>query len=145
MRDVFPLAAGILNLAGGRGGRNLQRQKGGILSVIIYCEPPPPLLCNTLSNAVLPPSPCGGKSLLKKKKIPNPGCFAGGRGMNGEPGPEHRCRSLTDAVLVQTRMLSAQVHYHLYYWQPNHKRTISSSSPFLLPETGPWCLTDRSS
>ena len=57
--------------------------------------------------------------------------------MNSEPGPEHRCRSLTDAVLVQTRMLSAQVHYRLYYWQPNHKRTISSSSPFLLPETGP--------
>ena len=63
--------------------------------------------------------------------------FCGGSGVNGEPGPEHSCRSLTDTVLVQTRMLSAQVHYRLYYWQPLHKRTISSSSPFLLPETGP--------
>ena len=92
---------------------------------------------HALSKAVLPPSSRGGKSLLKKKENPNPGCFAGGSGVNGEPGPEHRCRSLTDAVLVQTRMLSAQVHYRLYYWQPNHKRTISSSSPFLLPDTGP--------
>ena len=35
-----------MNLAGGRGGRNLQRQKGGILSVIIYRELPPALLRN---------------------------------------------------------------------------------------------------
>ena len=53
LRDVFPLAAGISNLAGGRGGRNLQRQKGGILSVIIYREPPPALLCN--KNISSPP------------------------------------------------------------------------------------------
>ena len=37
--------------------------------------------------------------------------------MNGQPGPEHGCRSLTDAVLVQTRMLSAQVHYRFSYTQ----------------------------
>ena len=37
--------------------------------------------------------------------------------MNVQPGPEHRCRSLTDAVLVQTRMLSAQVHYRFSYSQ----------------------------
>ena len=37
--------------------------------------------------------------------------------MNVRPGPEHSCRSLTDAVLVQTRMLSAQVHYRFSYSQ----------------------------
>ena len=46
MRDVFPLAAGIANPAGGHGGRNLQRQKGGILSVIIYREGTTPSLCS---------------------------------------------------------------------------------------------------
>ena len=46
MRDVFPLVAVIAILAGGRGGRNLQRQKGGILSVIIYREGTTPCLCS---------------------------------------------------------------------------------------------------
>ena len=50
--------AGIANLAGVCVcGGNLQRQKGGILSVIIYHEPPPALLCNKkiLLSLVDPP------------------------------------------------------------------------------------------
>ena len=52
------------------GGRNLQRQKGGILSVIIYREPPPALLCNTTpvdgEKTVLPwvDAPLGSCGLL---------------------------------------------------------------------------------
>ena len=46
LRDVFPLAAGISNLAGGRGGKEPPETERGILSVIIYRELPPPLLCN---------------------------------------------------------------------------------------------------
>ena len=55
MRGVFPLAAGIANLAGVCGGvGDLQRQKGGILSVIIYREPPPhpPPACSVTKRLV---------------------------------------------------------------------------------------------
>ena len=41
MRDVFPLAVGKANLVGVGVGGEPQREKGGILSIIIYCEPPP--------------------------------------------------------------------------------------------------------
>ena len=47
--EVFPLAAGISNLVGVYVWRgDPQRQKEGILSVIIYREPPPPTCSVTL-------------------------------------------------------------------------------------------------
>ena len=41
MRDVFPLVAGIANLVGGCMWGDPQREKGGILSIIIYYDHPP--------------------------------------------------------------------------------------------------------
>ena len=55
MRDVFPPAAGIANLAGVCVG-NLQRQKGGILSVIIYHEPSP--ACSVTRTPTQAPALC---------------------------------------------------------------------------------------
>ena len=58
--------------------------------------------------------------------------------MNGEPSPEHRCRSLTDAVLVQTRMLSAQVHYHFSYSQTQPQKDYFILFTLLAPRD--WSL-----
>ena len=53
--------------------------------------------------------------------------------MNGQPGPEHRCRSLTDAVLVQTRMLSAQVYYCFSYTQTQPQKAYFLIFTLLAP------------
>ena len=53
--------------------------------------------------------------------------------MNGQPGPEHGCRSLTDAVLVQTRMLSAQVHYRFSYMQTQPQKAYFIIFTLLAP------------
>ena len=64
--------------------------------------------------------------------------FWGGSGVNGEPSPEHRCGSLTDAVLVQTRMLSAQVHYCFSYSQTQPQKDYFIIFTLLAPRD--WSL-----
>ena len=59
--------------------------------------------------------------------------FLRGSGVKGQPGPEHSCSSLTDSGLVQTRMLSAQVHYRFSYMETQPQKAYFIIFTLLAP------------